>query len=598
MSADSADTHSWNAAFKTADDGKLLKTHVEEYAKMAQTCVDKVSRLWNEIGLPRSDRQKEFDEVATAVRNVWSATVDRAERKKRERQKEIEEAVSEIYRIKEELGDCTRDNRRQGIEGLLKLEMIVDSSLHTRYEAIQELLREWRSQRSQREAEFKELQSEINNLRLRFGEVVIASSLSPCKYDVSLMNLQKLSEELEQCKAEKLRRERELAALLSKLRSACVPLGENDIEIAASAHPSLRYYREALPGHFSLVRPSFSNQPGLQRNIRPEDVELDLSDQTFASLGQKILEVYDLGAAREKQTAEVAAALKYLWDMLEIPEDDLDRGMTMRALEGPTKLHMQSIEKCRNEIRQLETTRSSQLWELIHKAREELEDVCEETMIPMPQLCPLLTFNDYEDEDNKPVGRISEALAKLRKTINEMRELSEKRAPIIQQITQLENARVEVEWLTEYELDADRYKGRDSSKKIDRALKAGRMRDKFPDMIKRLKKSVCKWEQDERRSFIYRGQDYGVVLEDMLMSLDKKQPTTGKQLYRSRTTRRPVSRNTLYTPPPTVNSPHGDLEGDLFASGGPPLGIFNSDNQPGVSGRTKKVIKRSVTPRI
>ena len=45
-----------------------------------------------------------------------------------------------------------------------------------------------------------------------------------------------------------MKRERELAALLSKLRSICLQLGENDIDVAAMAHPSLRFYREALPG--------------------------------------------------------------------------------------------------------------------------------------------------------------------------------------------------------------------------------------------------------------------------------------------------------------------------------------------------------------
>lgn len=65
---------------------------------MAQTYGDKMSRLWNELGLPRKARRKEFDEVAKAVQNVWSETVDRAEKKKREHQKEIKEAVSEIYR--------------------------------------------------------------------------------------------------------------------------------------------------------------------------------------------------------------------------------------------------------------------------------------------------------------------------------------------------------------------------------------------------------------------------------------------------------------------------------------------------------------------
>ena len=171
--------------------------------------------------------------------------------------------------------------------------------------------------------------------------------------DISLGNLHKLTEDLEECKTEKLKRERELATLLSKLRSVCLQLGENDIDIAAMAHPSLRFYREALPGEmnglyaakslfefldqFSLVRPSFSNQPGLQRNIRPEDVELDLSNETFAKLEAKIVDVFDWKASREKQIVEVADVLKNLWNALDIPEDDLERGIHIRALEGPTR---------------------------------------------------------------------------------------------------------------------------------------------------------------------------------------------------------------------------------------------------------------------
>jgi len=89
---------SWNVAFKAADDAKLLNTHIEDYSKMAQIYVERVSRLWNELGFSRGDRQQEFDEVATAIRSVWSATSDRAERKKRERQQEIDDAVAEIYK--------------------------------------------------------------------------------------------------------------------------------------------------------------------------------------------------------------------------------------------------------------------------------------------------------------------------------------------------------------------------------------------------------------------------------------------------------------------------------------------------------------------
>lgn len=50
-------------------------------------------------------------------------------------------------------------------------------------------------------------------------------------------------------------------------------------------------------------------------------------------------------------------------------------------------------------------------------------------------------------------------------------------------------------WLREYEQDGDRYKGRDSTKKLNRALRAQRMRDKLPDMIRNLRKTISQWEQ-------------------------------------------------------------------------------------------------------
>lgn len=106
MSVELDSSYSWSVAFKTADDAKLLNTHIEDYSKMAQICVERVSRLWNELGFSRGDRQQEFDEVATAIRNVWSATLDRAERKKRERQQEIDDAVAEIYRYDPSLNLC------------------------------------------------------------------------------------------------------------------------------------------------------------------------------------------------------------------------------------------------------------------------------------------------------------------------------------------------------------------------------------------------------------------------------------------------------------------------------------------------------------
>lgn len=81
------------------------------------------------------------------------------------------------------------------------------------------------------------------------------------------------------------------------------------------------------------------------------------------------------------------------------------------------RLHLQSIEKCKNEVRRLEKEKARQLWELIDIQRAELEQLCDETRLPMPKLCPLLTIDSDEDGDGSPVGKISDALSKLTKMV-------------------------------------------------------------------------------------------------------------------------------------------------------------------------------------
>ena len=65
----------------------------------------------------------------------------------------------------------------------------------------------------------------------------------------------------------------------------------------------------------------------------------------------------------------------------------------------------------------MEKEKARQLWELIDIQRAELEQLCEETRLPMPKLCPLLTIDSDEDGDGSPVGKISDALSKLTKMV-------------------------------------------------------------------------------------------------------------------------------------------------------------------------------------
>lgn len=90
--------YSWKSESRTCDDSRLLSPHIEQYAKMAHAYIEKISRLWNEIEYPIDERRGELDEIFQSVQHVWNHALNRAEKKKEERQRQIDEAVAEIYR--------------------------------------------------------------------------------------------------------------------------------------------------------------------------------------------------------------------------------------------------------------------------------------------------------------------------------------------------------------------------------------------------------------------------------------------------------------------------------------------------------------------
>jgi hypothetical protein len=75
--------------------------------------------------------------------------------------------------------------------------------------------------------------------------------------------------------------------------------------------------------------------------------------------------------------------------------------------------------------------------------------------------------------------------------------LTSKRATIIASINEVEGARSEELWLAEYEGDAQRYQGRDANKKLQRAIRAAKLRDRLPQAISDLHRLLDEWKESE-----------------------------------------------------------------------------------------------------
>ncbi|CAD7697456.1 unnamed protein product [Ostreobium quekettii] len=405
----------------------------------------------------------------------------------------------------------------------LRLDGVLGGSLRARYDGSVALLEEWRGKREARLREWADLQAETYALKARLGHPALPSTPSKhAKADITRANMEYLRGVLSTCHAERIRKERDLEALLGTLRKLCTELGEDDVQAASATHPSLALYwqsRAALPSRGS----GFGSGSGSEAVDagEQEQPEIDLCDETFNELNVKIDELKHLRDLRDQQSRDLSELLESLWAALDTPDDDIDRGIFTRLMEGSSRLHARSIEQGMAEVSRLEQCKTQHLEDRINEKIIDLQELCIETHLPMPDLSPLLgpgydpTEGFQASESN--VGQIADVMAKISRMVVEVQTIVTRRSPIIGMIMDLEAAREEADWLHSYENDGDRYKGRDCNRKLQRAIKAGRIRDRMPEKVEELRALITEWEQEEGCPFIFEDVDYCTTMLDAVM---------------------------------------------------------------------------------
>ncbi len=71
---------------------------------------------------------------------------------------------------------------------------------------------------------------------------------------------------------------------------------------------------------------------------------------------------------------------------------------------------------------------------------------------------------------------------------------------------------------SEQKVDSVR-QGRDANRKLQRAIKAGKARDRMPAVIEQMQSMLEAWAESEDRPFLYDERDYQVQLPPSLKSL-------------------------------------------------------------------------------
>jgi len=454
--------------------------HGSSYSKIVNGCCDALGVVWTEMGIQTKDVQTELMNIAADVTQVWQSAVREAENQRDAFHQRIHEVESEIRGIQVQLGEMS--------------EMVVvqsEMTLRQRLDALMNFKEKCMEMKRQRITQFTEVIEKIEAIRSQFGQAQEEKmDFESPHCNITIANLDFLKCELESFCAERSRRMERLDALWRPLKLLCSELGEDPTEIAKTVHPTLEFVEQSLSGmgtSFSVERlPS-------------------LSETSFSLLEEKLTSLTSERSRRENELLHMRGTLLSLWDALQTSSDDLDRNILTRLMEGPARLHRKTFEKAREEIHRQETAKARILKDLIGKKLEEIENICNAGHLPLP---PEIQEFKKADQMSENAGQYADTLAHLTRLLTEATTLSEKRCEILTMIQELANAESEVKWLATYERDGDRYKGRDCNRKLQRAIRAGKLRDRIPSLAERLVVAIMDWERTEHQPFVFDGLDY------------------------------------------------------------------------------------------
>ncbi|KAG2447646.1 hypothetical protein HYH02_007564 [Chlamydomonas schloesseri] len=478
---------------------------LDTYGATVRACLGKLRSIWRQVGKAPEDQRAVVQLITDEALAAWSKGVEAAENERSQIKLQIQQYSAEISSIRAELDDGGVSGSTEAAETSEGGEATLLRSL----ESLKATLQLWRTKRAARMQAYEALMAVHMGLKRQLGlphtEVTDA--------DISTGALEYLNMENGKLEEEKGRRLSRAEAQLDVLRAICRELGEDAAVAAAEVHPALRAMSaekesaEMLGAVYRLTGVSGASGGG-GGSLAAADGELDLSDACFERLAGKIREMERLKVEREAQSRDVLEMLGGLWTALDIPEDAPERGMVhkMLAVDRPQRLHKRTLDKCMAEVNRLEGCKAQAMRDLALSKARELEQLCISSRISPPHTGPLLA------ELDKP-GQMTQVLTKLVRLVAEVAALAARRGPILAQVSDLLAAAADSAWLRAYNQDENRYKGRDASRNMQRAIKAGKLRERLGGMMEGLAAALAEWEAEEGGPFLYDEQ----VLQDTVL---------------------------------------------------------------------------------
>ncbi|KAF6264709.1 microtubule associated protein-domain-containing protein [Scenedesmus sp. NREL 46B-D3] len=500
-----------------------LHQHTANYPSTAKAAILELADMWAELETPCDVQHQELADVLKAVRDCWAGAVSSVHQRQQAVRDAIQHMLAEMMQTKEALGTAA-DPAAEAELARLQGSRSAHKTLRAWEQDVFLQSKYWQRQKLARVAEYEELQARIGVLRRLCGLAPLPGCIKP---DITSSNIQFLRLEQERLAVEKApsldpgmhhtwllkqqqeRREDLLRRLLGGLAEVCGDIGEDHKAAAAEVHASLSYIWDEEASR--VVRDMYRLSSSYATS---GGAPVDLSDTTISRLSSKLQAMKDLRSARATHAAEVLGVLHSLWDATAVPPEE--RAHYVKLMAGSLRLHARSLEKCQAAVHRLEHLQLQQMLDLINARADELRSLCADSHVAEP--AGLAEALQAVNDDTRNPGAAADLLAKLCAMLGEVKVLTGKRAAIIGAIREVQAAVAEDAWLEDYEADEGRYKGRDANRKLQRAIRAKKLREHLPGMLSEVRERLAEWRGSEGAPFTYDGRDYEFEVLDVLQA--------------------------------------------------------------------------------
>ncbi|KAJ1690367.1 hypothetical protein LUZ63_014522 [Rhynchospora breviuscula] len=441
--------------------------------------LSELQSIWDVIGQSNAERDIKLVEIQQQCLNVFRDKIEEAKKLKTNLEREIAEAETEIRAICSAISDPNLHYRE------------VDTSnmcLRERMETIIPQLEAMRQRREERKSQFFEVLDKINSI-MREIKPYNTPSVGIDESDLSDRKLAELKSQLEHLRTEKVNRTKQVGELLNSLNSLCLVLGMDSQEI--------------LKGEFGSSVAAISISDGvIQRMVSETDRLRALKMSRIEKLQDMVMSMLELWTLMDTPLEEQKCFQKVASNIA-ASEDEITE---------PNSLSLQFLKNIEDEVKRLETLKTSKMRDLVLKKKLELEDISARAHIDEgcdTEIQSMLTALENGVTDPSAI------LESIENKISNTKEYAFNRKEILERVEKWQAAREEEAWLDEYNRDDNRYNvAKGAHLLLKRAEKARSLVAKIPGMVEVLISKTKAWEKERGMEFRYDGRELIAMLEE------------------------------------------------------------------------------------